>query len=104
MRYGEISFDTSVEDAGQNHVEGCFRLEDEAWRVFHLTHRHAGVWWNEQPIVKADAIFQSGISGVNAVYPQSVILNRANSMSLMSKILGGVTWTEVRGPDSLQLK
>ena len=89
---------------GQHHVEGCFRLSGEEWRVFHFTHWHQGALWMWKPIERPSAVFQSGVSGVDAVYPMSVILNKKTSMDLLSSILGGVFWDEVRGPDSIEIK
>jgi hypothetical protein len=101
---GEISFDTVVSESGQPHVEGCYRIGANDWKVFYFTQRHKGRWWSEDPIVRTDVVWPSGVSGVDAVFPVNVVLNKKFIKSILSDILGCVDWVEVLGPDSLQLK
>lgn len=102
--HGEISFDTVVEADDVNHLEGVFRLEGETWRVFYFTHRYEGADWTGDPIIIGDAVWRSGVRGVNAVLPVSQPLNKTTAKQIISAVLGGVNWTEGPGPDSLQLK
>ena len=101
---GYISFDTVVKESGEDHVEGCLRLHGEDWKVFYFTHRHEGKWWSGDPIVKADAVFQSGIRGVNAIYSRAFLLNKSTIKESLSHILRVPIWYEVQGPDSINLK
>lgn len=101
---GVISFDTEVSDSGQHHIEGCYKLPESDWKVFYFTHFDGGKLWNGAPRINKNAIWQSGISGVDAVYPASTVLNKSSVSQLLSDILGDVTFVEARGPDSLMLK
>lgn len=101
---GQISFDTVLPESGQDHLEGCYKLDGDNWKVFYLTHRKNGAWWTGTPIVVPDAVWKSSVKGIDAVYPMEVILNKSTAMELLSGILGGVQWTEIKGPDSLQMK
>ena len=101
---GEITFDLVVPLEGLDHIEGCYRLSHEDWKVFYFTHWTNGSLWSGDPVIRPDAMWQSGIRGVDAVYPASIRLNKESTMAFLSEILGGVDWTEVVGPDSLALK
>jgi hypothetical protein len=94
----EISFDCYYpEDC--DHIEGCYRLPGEEWRVFYFTR-----WWQGKPEVRPDAVWRSGITGVQVNHPKDAVLNNSVVMQVLSSALGVTHWTEVRGPDSLQLK
>ena len=60
--------------------------------------------WNEDPKINVNAVFSSGIRGVDAVFPVTTVLNKASIIQFLSDILGNVTLVETRGPDSLTLK
>jgi hypothetical protein len=100
----EISFDALALEDDQDNVEGCYRLEGDDWQVFYFTR-----WWEGLPeerrakVVK-NAVFSSGITGVVVNYPKEQILDKAAVMRVLSDTLGVAEWSEVRGPDSLQLK
>ena len=101
---GEITFDTQVDELGQDHIEGCYRIGGEDWKVFYFTHWFNGDLWSGDPVIKKDAVWQSGITGVNAVLPKEQRLNKTTVLDTLSELLGVQGWSEVRGPDSLQLK
>ena len=101
---GEVSFDLVIGDEEQNHIEGCFRLDEGDWRVFYFTNRLHGEWWQGAPDVRKDVTWPSGVTGVDVVYPKDKILNKLTVIRILSDILGIEDWSEVRGPDSLQLK
>lgn len=101
---GLISFDTEVSESGQPHIEGCYKLPMSEWRVFYFTHYRGGRLWNEDPKINRNAVFSSGIRGVDAVFPASTVLNKASVIQLLSDIIGDVTLRETKGPDSLMLK
>ena len=101
---GLISFDTEVSESGHDDIEGCYKLPMGEWRVFYFTHHRGGKMWNEDPNINRNAVFSSGIRGVDAVFPTSTVLNKTSVIQLLSDILGDVTLVETRGPDSLVLK
>jgi hypothetical protein len=96
---GEISFDTNVDDNGQENIEGCYRICEEEWQVFYFTQ-----WWDGYPRIVKNAVSESGIGGVDVWFPKTQILNKSAVIKVLSDILGVDEWSEVRGPDSLQLK
>ena len=97
---GEISFDIVIpEDADIDDLEGCYRLDGGHWTVFYFTRR-----WDGQPGIVKNAIFNSGVRGVNANYPKDKILNKILVKEILSGALGVGEWREVIGPDSLTLK
>ena len=101
---GEITFDVIIPDTGMDHIEGCYRLADGEWTVFYFTHYVRGSLHIGAPIIKREAIFSSGVVGVDAAFPSDIVLNKRTSMDILSDILGGVAWVEVLGPDSLRIK
>ena len=104
MITGEITFDTEVSESGKNHIEGCYRLSGEDWRVYYITNRYKGSPWTGEPIITASAVWRSGVSGVNAIFPINETMNKAFVQQKLSYILGVDSWNEVPGPDSLSLK
>ena len=97
---GEISLDILIEDDRDRDVmEGCYRIEQGEWHIFYFTR-----WWREGPKVILDAVWRSGVSGVNVNHPKDQALNKIVVKERLSEILKGVDWVEVKGPDSLQLK
>ncbi len=73
---GEISFDIVVPEEGVGTVEGCYRTNDGNWQVYYLTNRRNGAASISAPIIKSQAIFQSGIRGVSGVVPAGWMLNK----------------------------
>ena len=94
----EITFDCLYpEDC--DHIEGCYRLLGKEWQVYYFTR-----WWQGEPEVLLDAIFQSGTKGVNVKHPKDEPLNKSVVMAVLAKALNVTEWSEVSGPDSLTLK
>ena len=103
---GEISFDAVTLGEDDDNIEGCYRIGESEWKVFFISHSLAGdAPWTGEPIINSDAIWPSGVKGVNAIYPIRVKLNKFSVRTILSEALGeNIQWTEVRGPDSLQMK
>ena len=101
---GLISFDTELLESGQPHIEGCYKLPKGEWTIFYFTHYRGGKLWSGNPEINRNAVFSSGLRGVDAVFPDRIVLNKASAIDLLSNILGDVMLVEVRGPDSLMLK
>jgi hypothetical protein len=99
---GEITFDIVVPEEGVANVEGCYRITGGNWQVYYLTNWRAP--WTGAPIIRSNAIFQSGIAGVDGVVPGSWILNKKTIKKLLAEAVGVDGWIEVTGPDSLILK
>lgn len=100
----EIAFDTQVSKEGQRHVEGCYRLAGEDWRVFYFTSWYNGQRWKGPQEVIADQVWQSGICGVEVRCQDDLIINKGFVKKTLGNVLAVTDWLEVRGPDSLQLK
>jgi hypothetical protein len=101
---GEITFDIVVPEEGVGFVEGCYRTNDENWHVYFLTNRSNGASSIRAPIIKSQAIFQSGIRGVSGVVPAGWILNKEAIKKTLADAVDVDGWIEVSGPDSLMLK
>lgn len=100
----EITFDIVVPEEGVGFVEGCYRTNGENWQVYFLTSRGDEASSISVPIIKSQAIFQSGIRGVSGVVPAGWILNKETIKKLLAEAVGVDGWIEVYGPDSLMLK
>lgn len=85
--FGEITFDTYVDELSEHHLEGCYRQNGQDWKVFYFTHRANGKWWQGDPIIRKDAVWQSGITGVDALLPYAQILNKATVIEVLSAVL-----------------
>ena len=79
-------------------VEGTFRIANEPWRVVIVSKADttapeftAGKW-------------ASGIGGLVIRVPRNFSLNAQAVKELLASQLGVATWTEVKGPDSMQLR
>jgi hypothetical protein len=94
----ELSFDCIYGD-DQDHMEGCFRLPGRDWQVFYFTRR-----WDDKAEIIPNAVWRSGITGVNVQHPKDQPLNQAAVIAVLSRALGVETWSIVLGPDSLTLK
>jgi hypothetical protein len=103
-KLGEITFDIIVPEEGVAHAEGCYRVDGGNWHVYYFTNCHHGGPWTAEPTIRADAVFQSGISGVSGMVPTNWILNRKTIKRLLAETAGVNGWIEVSGPDSLILK
>lgn len=103
-KLGEITFDIIVPEEGVAHAEGCYRVEGGNWHVYYFTNRHHGAPRTAEPTIRADAIFQSGISGVSGIVPVDWILNKKTIKRLLAEATRVDGWIEVSGPDSLTLK
>lgn len=97
---GQISFDVvNGEEEDASNFEGCFRIPPGEWTVFNFTRS-----WSENPGINKDAVFSSGVRGVNVNYPKDETLNKIIVKEVLSQLFGIETWSEVRGPDSLMMK
>lgn len=101
---GEVTFDIVVPEEGVRYAEGCYRIDGGHWHVYYVTNRHNGAPWTGEPAIRSDAIFQSGISGVDGLVPADWILNKMTIKKILAEALGVGAWIEVSGPDSLILK
>lgn len=100
----DISFDLILGDEDRhNHFEGCYRLPHEDWKVFYFTRWSQGREWQGQLDICKDVVWPSGITGVDAKYP-GYPLTKIVVKRLLAKSLAVTEWTEIAGPDSLQLK
>jgi len=86
------------------HIEGCFRLDGEDWKVFYFTHWHNGNIWVDGPRIRDPAVFQSGITGVDGEFPVDQVLDKKSVMEILSEVVGIEELDEVSGPNSLILK
>ena len=97
MTIGEISYDLVMElDMG--FVEGTYRLPEGEWQVFIFSRRDVLLTHVEH------VSWESGVSGVQVLYPMDQPLNRASVERLLSNALDVEQWKQVRGPDSMQLR
>jgi hypothetical protein len=99
---GEITFDIFIdEDTPHDVFEGCYRVPPNDWKVFYFTK-----WWQDDsgPEIIKDAVFSSGVLGINVKYAKDQILNKLAVKRVLSEALGVQNWVEVKGPDSLRLK
>jgi hypothetical protein len=98
----DITFDTVVADVGQPHIEGCYRLEGRDWQVFYFTSRWQGRNWKGAPEIIKNAVWRSGVTGIEVHCQDDEIINKAFVRRILSEVLGVAEWTErFDGPDSL---
>lgn len=97
----ELSFDCWYGDS--DHIEGCYRLPGEDWKVFYLTRRLNGKTCAVRDI-RTGVVWRSGITGVQGHVPIGEPLTPFVSAQIMGDALGVKMWSYVIGPDSLQLK
>lgn len=98
----ELTFDCYYDES--DHIEGCYRLPGEDWKVFYLTR-----WWNGKPWVgpreiQTGVVWRSGITGVQGKIPKQEPLTPFVAAQIIGDALGVKWWCFVLGPDSLQLK
>jgi hypothetical protein len=94
---GEISFDLVMEE-NMAFVEGTFRVAGGNWQVF-IFSRHPCKVLTIKP-----GLWNSGVSGFQVLFPALETLNKSVVKRILSDYLGITEWTEVRGPDSMQLR
>ncbi|MFI5379409.1 MAG: hypothetical protein ACHRHE_08930 [Tepidisphaerales bacterium] len=95
----QISFDLLMKDS-MSFIEGTFRLPHHDWQVF-IFGPDSTV---SMPEVNTRARWESGITGVFVKWPQSLALNKAAVLQVLSEHLRVCEWEEVNGPDSIQLR
>jgi hypothetical protein len=95
----EISFDLVMED-NMPFVEGCYRLEGHAWEVF--TFIKSGGY--HQPGIRKHVTWASGVTGINVVVPDDARLDKPSVLAALSDAFAVTEWSEVRGPDSMNLR
>jgi hypothetical protein len=94
---GEISYDL-VMDEDMPFVEGTYRLPDHEWQVLIFSKK-------EIPAPTFDTCsWDSGVTGVVVHVPLEQKLSKAVVEAMLSSFLSVEKWTEVRGPDSMQLR
>jgi hypothetical protein len=96
---GEISYDLLM-DEDMSFVEGSFRLEGGEWHVFVFL-------GNRERFRKTRfrrTIWDSGVSGIVYELPLEQPHNKMSVEQLLCQAVGAVSWTEVRGPDSMNLR
>ena len=99
-KQGEISFDIIIDSEKDRDVlEGCYKIGENGWRIFYFTR-----WWQDEPSDIVDAVWGSGVSGVNVKHPKGQVLNKNVVKEKLSKLFDIDEWIEVKGPDSLALK
>jgi hypothetical protein len=97
MPPSEISYDLLM-TPDMAFVEGTYRLPGGGWQVFVFIRRDvAEPHWMPSK-------WESGVSGVVVHYPKSAVLNQAEVERTLSCALGVSGWSQVRGPDSMQLR
>jgi hypothetical protein len=96
----EITFDlVMTEDMA--FVEGCYRLAGGGvWQVF-IFRRSNGL---EEVGIKQNLTWRSGATGLNAILPNDAKIDKSVVLTVLSDTLGVTEWSEVRGPDSMQLR
>ena len=100
MMQAEITFDLIMEE-DMDFVEGCYRLPSGPWQVFTFGQDHVE---SEKPKVKTDVVWKSGVRGTVVTLPRGMLVNKSAVLQILSDALGVTTWSEVRGPDSMQLR
>ena len=101
---GEVTFDIVVPEEGVRYAEGCYRINGGNWHVYYVKNWHNGAPWTGEPTIRSDAIFQSGISGVDGIVPADWILNKKTIKKILVEAVGVDAWIEVSGPNSLILR
>jgi len=95
----EITFDLVMTE-DMPFVEGCYRLADGVWRVFIFRRSNR----TEEVGIKQNLTWRSGVTGLNAILPHDAKIDRSVVLTVLSDALGVTEWSEVRGPDSMQLR
>jgi hypothetical protein len=96
--HAEISYDLVMTDE-MSFVEGTYRLPERDWQVFIFGPDES---FTEPNVVTAK--WPSGVTGVFVKWPPSKRLNKDAVLAILSAELSVDDWSEVRGPDSMQLR
>lgn len=96
---GDISYDLVMNDDMQ-FVEGTFRVDGGDWQVF-IFSKKKGV--NVEPHWQHSR-WESGITGLVFGVPSHLRLSKQLVEQSLSQAVGLKSWTEVCGPDSIQLR
>lgn len=99
MLKAEITFDLIMDD-DMPFVEGCYRLPDDPWQVFIFS----GFREPKGLKIETDVVWKSGVRGTVVHLPPGMQLNKSVVLQILSDALGVTDWSEVRGPDSMQLR
>jgi hypothetical protein len=94
----EVSFDLIMKEE-MHFVEGTFRLPGGDWQVFIFMRRDL-----DQPEIDANAAWESGVKGIEVLYPRNKPLGKRDVLQILSEQLGVNEWQEVKGPDSMNLR
>jgi len=95
----QITFDLVMEE-DMCFVEGCYKLLNKDWRIFIISKKKNV----HKMIVEKEVTWESGNTGIVVKLPENVRLNKINAMKILSDILDVSAWSEVIGPDSMQLR
>ena len=87
-------------DEDMQFIEGCYRLAGGEWQVVVAFKRDEVVEVN----VRSGLSWESGMTGMNVVFPLGTTINASVLLGVMSEHLGVEHWLEVLGPDSLMLR
>jgi hypothetical protein len=96
---GEVTFDLVMDD-DMSFVEGCYRVNGNDWEVFIVTKSPDCVELN----IKMGLVWDSGVKGINLIFPEATKLNKTVVLDALSKALDIAEWSEVQGPDSMNLR
>ncbi len=55
-------------------------------------------------IIEQNVVWESGNTGFVVTLPEDVKLNKDTALKILSDISNVAVWSEVRGPDSMQLR
>lgn len=83
-----------------NFVEGTYRIEQGEWKVFIFLAKSDEV----RQLQWEPSTWESGVSGVVFRAPFHKRLNKDSVKRSLSDALGVDWWSEVSGPDSMQLR
>jgi hypothetical protein len=96
--HAEISYDLVMSDE-MEFVEGTYRLPGRDWQVF--------IFGPDSSVTRPEVVtgkWPSGVTGVFVKWPPSLKLNKDAALAILSAQLGVTEWSEIRGPDSIQLR
>lgn len=96
---GEISYDLVMEEDMGGMCEGTFRLPGRDWQVMIFIPRDLS-----HPDIKADARWDSGITGIRVYWPRHQSLGKREVERTLSEAYAVSEWVEVAGPDSMVLR
>jgi hypothetical protein len=98
----ELTFDCYYDDF--DHIEGCYRLPGEDWKVFYLARVWKGKLWDGPREIQTGVVWRSGITGVQGRIPKWEPLTPFVAAQIIGDALGVTWWAFVPGPNSLLLK